>query len=410
MNMARILCFGLCVLAGCAAEGPLLAVFERLVLQRSVDALLLQRGVAALPQRGLASGLASGKRGYAAQVGADTVGEHETEEGPKGVSGPPVPLPNALLGEDCFLGTPDQWMRERLLQRDITAIKKGSGGRSLAFKLTFADGTQGYYKPAQSFSGANWYAEVAAYHLDRALGLGRVPPVVSRRMSWEQLRPSAGKDYRVPEIHVEPDGTVRGALVYWLDGPLAPAATPAGFENWFRVDKFQPWALSPYKRPAAYRQDLRDNKRRVRKGQQSRLYFETPPEADGALAAALSDMVIFDYLTLNIDRWGGQNGNVLTHGADQQLIFLDNGAGFSLGPPTRSLMDARLELLQRFRRSTVAALKRFSLSDFERRLDAEELAPVMGRELRAGVAIRRALVLDHIAAMEARHGDQVYSW
>merc|ERR1711916_330664 len=105
-----------------------------------------------------------------------TVGEHETEEGPKGVSGPPVPLPNALLGEDCFLGTPDQWMRERLLQRDITAIKKGSGGRSLAFKLTFADGTQGYYKPAQSFSGANWYAEVAAYQLDRALGLGRVPP------------------------------------------------------------------------------------------------------------------------------------------------------------------------------------------------------------------------------------------
>lgn len=321
------------------------------------------------------------------------------------------PLPPAWVAADQFLGVPDQWQRDQLIQGQIVDVKKGSGGRSLGFKLTFADGSAAYYKPDQSFSGANWFAEVAAYHLDRELGLGRVPPVVSRRLPWQLLKPAAGRDYRVDEVHVQPNGTVFGALIAWLSGPLAPAETPRGFENWLRIETFAPWALSPYRRPSSYSDALRENKRRVRDGLPPILYYkEVPRVSDPDLPAALSDMLIFDYLTLNTDRWGGRNGNVLTFGAGRSLIFLDNGAGFSSGPDTRGLMDDRLFLLQRFRRSTVQALKALSLSRFEWRLDREELSPVLNHDLRAGLAVRRDKVLRHVAAMERIYGDRVYSW
>ena len=320
-------------------------------------------------------------------------------------------LPPPHMTDDHFLDVPDRWQRDRLTQGQIVQVKKGSGGRSLGFKLTFADGSAGYYKPDQSFSGANWHAEVAAYHLDRELGLGRVPPVVSRRVAWNLLKAAAGRDYRVDEVHVQPNGTVLGALVLWLEGVLRPAVTPRGFENWLRIEGFAPWALSPYRRPSSYSDALRENKRRVRAGMPPILYYkEVPKPPNAELPAALSDMLIFDYLTLNIDRWGGHNGNVLTLGPRRTLIFLDNGAGFSRGPDTRGLMDDRLSLLQRFRKSTVRALKALSLRKFERRLDREELAPVLNHDLRAGLAVRRQKVLEHVAAMERAYGEQVYTW
>ena len=46
-----------------------------------------------------------------------------------------------------------------------------------------------------------------------------------------------------------------------------------------------------------------------------------------------TDVVVFDYLTANTDRWGGDNANVLTRGRGGPLVFLDNGAGF---PPNGS--------------------------------------------------------------------------
>lgn len=398
MDLARIFSVGLCLLGGCSTEAPLPGVAD------------LPWVAAALKNSSAPSPTVRQARRPLSLTTGSPAAQFDAGVASSFFAGTTRPLPNVRLGSGHFLGVPDQLMRERMLQGEVAAIKKGSGGRSLAFKLTFTDGTEAYFKPAQSFSGANWYAEVAAYHLDRVLGLGRVPPVVSRRMPWRMLRPAARGDFRVPEVHIEADGSVRGALIYWLDGDLEPASTPPGFENWLRVETFAAWALSPYKRLAAYGLDQRENRRRVRAGLPPRLYFDQPPEEAPDLAAALSDMVIFDYLTLNIDRWGGQNGNVLTYGPDHQLIFLDNGAGFSLGPPTRGLMEDRLVLLQRFRRSTVAALKAMSLADFERRLDGEVLAPIMGRELRAGVGIRRERVLQHIQQMERQHGSEVYAW
>jgi hypothetical protein len=310
-----------------------------------------------------------------------------------------------------FFAQPEPELIAELRSEALVAARKGSGGRTLAFKVTLASGIKGYFKPEQSVSSAHWYAEVAAYHLDRALGLGRVPPVTSRRLDWKTLLSAAGNDRRIPEVSVGKDGMVRGALVAWLNERLLPASTPPGWENWIRAEAFPRDAVSPYQRPAVFGAALgRVHRERLQQLPPELFYQSTPAIPQAELPAALSDMIVFDFLTLNYDRFGGQNVNVLTRGAGGPLIFLDNGDGFSAGPVRRHLMDVRLAPLSRFRRKTIEALRAFDIRAFEARLAQEPLAPVLDAAALAGLAARRAIVLEHVAAQQRRYGDVIYAW
>src|SRR5688572_2939743 len=51
-----------------------------------------------------------------------------------------------------FLGKPERGSLEQLRSGVIRSVKKGAGGRTLAFKLTFDSGAQAYYKPEQRVS------------------------------------------------------------------------------------------------------------------------------------------------------------------------------------------------------------------------------------------------------------------
>src|SRR5690606_15441960 len=89
---------------------------------------------------------------------------------------------------DSFLGLEaDEPLRVALSREDIKSVERGRGGHSLDFKILLNDGHRAYFKAEQTFSAANWFGEVAAYHLDRMLGLGRVPCVVSREFEWSRL-------------------------------------------------------------------------------------------------------------------------------------------------------------------------------------------------------------------------------
>jgi hypothetical protein len=310
-----------------------------------------------------------------------------------------------------FLGQAEHDVIARLRSEALVAVRKGRGGRTLAFKVTLASGIKAYFKPEQSVSSAHWYAEVATYHLDRALGMGRVPPVTSRSFDWRALVPAAGNDRRIPEVSVAADGQVRGALVAWIDEPLIPAKTPPGWENWIRAEPYPRSAVSPYQRPSVLGAALnRAHQRRV-ESLPPELHYDSAPEIPQAeLPAALSDMLILDFLTLNYDRFGGNNVNVLTRGPGGPLIFLDNGDGFSSGPVRRHLCDERLEPLSRFRRRTIEALRAFDIHAFETRLAREPLAPILDAATLAGLAARRTIVLEHVAAQQRRYGDVIYAW
>jgi hypothetical protein len=122
-------------------------------------------------------------------------------------------LPSAVRANDPgFLGEPDAPRIAALRNGAIKEVSKGKGGRSLAFRITLEDGTKGYFKPRQSFSAAHWYSEVAAYYLDRELGIGRVPPTTGRRFDWAALKKAAGNDDRVSELRIAKDGTIQGAF------------------------------------------------------------------------------------------------------------------------------------------------------------------------------------------------------
>lgn len=336
---------------------------------------------------------------------------------------------------------PDGDIRERLASQPLREVKRGYGGRSVAFKLTLADGTQGYYKPEQTFSAAHWWAEVAAYHLDRALGLHRTPPVVSRRLPWAELRACAPSDERFAEVIVAEDGTVRGSFSYWVPDRLTTMRFGRGWERWVRVQTWPDGAVSPFQRPRVYMELLAaqraaaagtardggsddedtssdpaevlatDLAANTRNDEGTELPHAPVEPDDDERAAELSDLLVFDYLTQNTDRWGGGNANVLTRGLGGRIVFLDNAAGFPNTPSaTTALMDSRLRVLQRFRRRTVAALRALDVQQLARRMQSEPLAPILDARQLEHIDVRRRTLLERVAEMQARFGDEATPW
>jgi hypothetical protein len=276
-----------------------------------------------------------------------------------------------------FLDKPEPELLQALRSGQLQSVEKGKSGRTLAFKLTFDSGVSGYYKPEQRIPGANWYAEVAAYYLDRALAIGRVPPVVSRTFAWKELEAAAAGDPRAKKVVVDKDGNVRGALIYWVPGKLVPAATPAGWDAWTRTEAGE--ATVP-----------------------------DPPRPE--FPAELSDLLVFDFLTQTEGRFGESNANLLTLGEHGPLIFLDNGSGFSAAAARRATVDARLANVSKFRRRTVDALRALDLDQLKATMTADPLGPILDAGMWRGLSARRTAVLDLVARQEKRFGDAVYAW
>lgn len=301
----------------------------------------------------------------------------------------------------AFLGEPDADRIRALQSAEIAEVKKGRGGRSLAFQITLADGTQGYFKPQQTFSAAHWYSEVAAYYLDRELGLGRVPPTTGRRFRWSELQAAAHGDERMSELGIAPDGTIKGAFIWWIPEPLKRVRMGRNWERWIRVQSSLP--ITPYQRPVDYRADL-NRRPGVREATDTNRPIAQAPDMKDR-PAELSDLIVFDYLTQNVDRWGGDFTNLRSRGEDGPLIYLDNGAGFWLGDQRLGLMEARLKALQRFRRSTVEAVRKLDIKRFSRNLATDPLAPVLNEKQLDGLEQRRRALLEHVDAMIARFGE-----
>jgi hypothetical protein len=92
-------------------------------------------------------------------------------------------------------------------------------------------------------------------------------------------------------------------------------------------------------------------------------------------------------------------------------VYLDNGAGFWLGNQRLGLMEARLRAVQRFRRSTIDAVRALDVGALAASMSGDPLAPVLNQKQLDGLRQRRAAVLDHVEAMVARFGEAaVLAW
>jgi len=342
------------------------------------------------------------RRDAGSDAGADAGTDAGTDAGADaGIdAGPVVVRPTGR-----FFEHPDRPIREALANEAIAEVERGFGGRSLGFRVTLADGTRAYFKPAQSFSGMSWQAEIAAFHLDRELGLGRTAPSIGRRVAWETLAEAAGDDPRVDEL-LPDDGQLDGALIWWVPDRLHALPLPEGFERWLRIDDALP-PVTPYQRANLYREQVAA----LTEDAPRREVPEPPaPDREGR-PAELSDLIVFDYLIHNGDRWSSNRSNLRIVGEGGPLMFLDNAAGFTMRRPRTPLMDARLTGVQRFRRRTIAAVRRLSMRRLERRLARDPRAPLLDDEQLEHFGQRREALLEYVDGLIERFGeDRVLCW
>ena len=292
------------------------------------------------------------------------------------ISYPPEP---AVVGEPAamFLGMSDELLLARVRSQPISRIKLNKGGSSLSFRVEFADGSRAAFKPAQTNLQTVPRKEVAAYRLNRLLGLGAVPPAIARAVSREDLLAKLHPESAaaIPRIRAEtifnPLGRTAGVFSYWI-----PEIKDSGLDSG---------------------EGLREGALWLAQG--------TPiPEEKRPLAAQLSDLILFDFLTSNPDRFSG--GNIKMSPDGSQLYFMDNTMAFFINTEGHQRNRQILGRTQRFSRHTYRALSRVTVPALERLMsddnDPEDV--LTPSEIRAVVA-RREFAQRHIEELTSFYGE-----
>jgi hypothetical protein len=296
---------------------------------------------------------------------------------PRGeLSSPPNP---AIFEEPAgtFLGMSDEMLLERVRMQPILGMRLSKGGSSLSFRVDLADGSRAAFKPAQTNLQTIPRKEVAAYRLNRLLGLNAVPPAAPRMVSREEILSHLYPDSltALPRIRAEtvfnPMGKTAGVVMYWVPGIKdSDLDTPEG------IQQSMQWLTQGQPIPVDKR----------------------------ALAAQLSQLVVFDFLTSNPDRYTG--GNMKTSADGSRLLFMDNTMSFFIEPDGNERTRAILHRTQRFSRQLYQALDRVTVPAMEQVLaqaSQDEYQILTPSEIRAVVA-RRDLVRRHIDGLVASYG------
>ena len=253
---------------------------------------------------------------------------------------------------------------------------KSIGHTSYVLKLTLEGGAVAAFKPRSKLPlGDHRYrGEIAAYRLARALGLENVPRAIPRSFAADDLR-ALRRDFDEKGL-VDDDGRVRGALIPWIERyRVLPLEEPRERARW------EPWLFDAH---------------------------AVIPDDERGLAATISTMIAFDYVTANWDRWSG--GNVAEDEATGKVLFVDNDGAFYEWPAQATLarQRAQLEHVTRFSRRFVEALRALDLDRLRAALGEEtQGVPLVPERAVVGVDTRRSTLLDIIDARIADAGASV---
>ncbi|HEX2573540.1 MAG TPA: hypothetical protein VH877_28580 [Polyangia bacterium] len=272
-----------------------------------------------------------------------------------------------------FLGTPDDEILRRLCEQPVTKLEFNYRGTTIKFKATLADGTVASLRPAQGNEAGYFRADVAAYRLSRALGLGAVAPSCLRTLPRAAILgavgpgPLAGR--LATELQWDAGGqTLQVSMVVWVE-----RIRPGGLDK--DMDAWRPLLL------------------------QSRALAAAPPRLQSR-AAAGGRLMAWDFLIANWDRWSG--GNTFHVGNDGPWVWLDNAAGFGhYSPPVRRYNEAQLRPVERYSRSFIAALRQISPEQLAAELAPAGLPPLALRQLLE----RRDVLLRRVEMLVARYGE-----
>ncbi len=250
----------------------------------------------------------------------------------------------------------------------VPTSAKSIGHTSIVFKIELSTGAKAAFKPASRRGPVRYKGEVAAYRLARLLAILNVPRAFFRTFEASTLLAAKGADEMIVK-----DGVVKGALIPWIPdlGFLALEQAPLSGE-------WKQW---------------------LRKG-------STIPDDKRALAAQISTLVAFDYITGNWDRWSG--GNVGLDKATGTLLYIDNdGAFFEVAPQDGLSRNKKLLAgVDKFSFALVTQLRLVDEAEITRAIGEESPGvPLLSQKALAGVLQRRTELLDVVNAKLKANGE-----
>jgi hypothetical protein len=131
---------------------------------------------------------------------------------------------------------------------------------------------------------------------------------------------------------------------------------------------------------------------------------ESVPADQARMAAQISDMVVFDFLTANPDRYSG--GNMKMSGDGKQLFFMDNTMSFFVDADGKDKNRDVLFRTQRFSRTMYEALDKVTEPTLQKALSEEMGTPyeILTPAEIAAVIARRRVIQSHVDALIAQYG------
>lgn len=264
----------------------------------------------------------------------------------------------------------------------IARVKFNRGGSSLSLRIDFDNGARAAFKPEQIHPQSNPRREIAAYRLDRLLGLNRVPPAVGRTFTVEEIVAAVPpkERHKLPRLDqeaIDRKGRFRGELSWWI--PVIENGRVGGF-NMDSTDGIVTWKR--YLRPGA-----------------------NIPERDAALVRQISDMIVFDFLLDNTDRWSGSNAKVSEDGT--VLYFMDNTMAVTHNAKGHRKSHTYLSRVQTFSRRLIGEIRALTEEQVEGVLehDTEPFDFLATRREIAALMSRRDTLIEYVDALIAEHGE-----
>ena len=225
-----------------------------------------------------------------------------------------------------------------LLKEKITHADTSAKGTQLKVSLTLSDGQRAIFKPkaydrdyvmvGTPYAGKDKHnAEIAAFHLNRIIGLHRVPIVVGRMIDLEsEIRPVAHKNL-LQTYYYQNGNTCFYGKCHYCKGPetgvCAARTIMEGSVSLWLADSYT--LSQPLPHP--WRRTYRPNK--VAAWQKDKEYCktvkETRPYDSPPRLLDLIDLAVFDFLISNADR---HHYETFEYSKASIVVALDNGKSF----------------------------------------------------------------------------------
>lgn len=322
--------------------------------------------------------------GKAVELAGNYTSEAEAATGPAPnlVRLPAAELHVAVPVQTSVFGEPDDVLLSPI-GGPVARVKLNHGGTSLSLRLDFANGSRAAFKPQQTHYQSDPRKEIAAYRLDRLLGIGHVAPAKPGAFRVEELIAAADPDTRtytagrIEDEGVPHDGVLHGELSWWIPDIRDQTIGP------WRVDEDAGMALWT-----------------------SYLHPKTEiPEDQRALVEQLVTCVVFDVLIDNADRWTGYN----TKGSVDRrtLYFMDNTLSFSLFTYGHKTNLDPLFKIEVFPRKLVERIRALTPEAIAKAIDVgdDPLGPLLTEPEITAMLGRRDHLLAYIDGLIAEYGE-----